>query len=169
MKAFQIVKNKYPDKKLKLLIVGGGSMYEHFNKLAVELGIADVTELTGFIPYKDISVYHNKLDIYVAVSTYDDESFGVSILEASACGKAVVVSSVGGLPEVVVEGETGIIVPAKNELATADAIESLFLDAGKRKKMEEAGRDFVINNYDLKQNVRTMMKIYDSVLKKDLK
>jgi len=164
LRAFQILRKKYPERKLKLLIVGGGSLMNHYKELASQLKIDDVTRFTGFIPYKDIATYHNMLDIYVAVSTYPDESFGVAILEASASGKPVIVSSVGGLPEVVMDGETGIIVPPKDEIATAEAIETFLIDNAKREKMGKAGREFVINNYDLNNNVMNMISIYKSAL-----
>ena len=65
---------------------------------------------------------------YICFFLFDDESFGVAILEASACAKPVIVSRVGGLPEVVEDNVTGFIVPSKNEKTAADAIENLILN-----------------------------------------
>jgi len=81
---------------------------------------------TGKVPYNEVPKYQNMLTISVSVS--DSESFGVAILEASACEKPVVVSNVGGLTEVVEDGVTGIIVPPRNPEKTAEAIEKLLLD-----------------------------------------
>ncbi len=76
------------------------------------------------------------------------ESFGVSVLESSACEKPVVVSKVGGLPEVVKDGITGIIVEPHNIQATAVAIEKLVLDVNLRKQFGKQGREMVKGKYD---------------------
>jgi len=169
MKAFKILKEKYPEKKLELMLVGGGSMTEYYKSLAIELGIDSVTKFTGLIPYTDVEKYHNMLDVYVAVSTYDDESFGVAILEAEACSKPVVVSSVGGLHEVVKDNETGFIVPPKDEFHTAEALEKIMLNESLRLKMGNTARNFVEENYDLKNNVENMVNIYKDLLKESKK
>jgi len=166
LKAYAILRERHPKEKMKLLIVGGGSKANYLRHLAKDLRIEDTTVFTGNIPYEKVIDYHNKLDIYIAVSINDNESFGVSILEASACEKPVIVSSVGGLNEVVMEGITGLVVPPKDEIATANAIEKFILDANLRKKMGQAGRRFVQENYELDKNVQSMIQIYESVVKK---
>jgi glycosyltransferase involved in cell wall biosynthesis len=102
------------------------------------------------------------IDISVIVS--NQESFGVSVIEAGACENPVVVSNVGGLPEVVEDGVTGIIVPAKNPIATADAIEKLILDKSLRESMGKAGRKRVEALYKWENNVEQMMEIYYKTL-----
>ena len=165
MKAFAIVKHKYPEKNLKLLIVGGGSLLDEYKNLAKELIIDSVTEFTGFIPFSQITEYHQKLDIYVAVSIFNDESFGVAILEASACAKPVIVSRMGGLPEVVVNNKTGFVVPEKDEYSTAEAIEKLVLDKELRVAIGENGRNHVLDKYNFDDNVNDMINIYKKILK----
>ena len=158
IEAFSIVFHKHPEIKLKLLIVGGGSLQKKLSLLTSSLGIDPVTEFTGSVPFGKIVEYHNRLDIYVAVSI--DESFGVAILEASACGKPVVVSNVGGLPEVVRDGVTGIVVPVRDAAKTADAIEKLVLDPALRHSMGDRGRSHVKENYEWSDCVQQMIEIY---------
>ena len=110
----------------------------------------------------------NRLNVYVAVSRLDSESFGVAVLEASACGLPVVVSDVGGLPEVVIEGETGLVVERENPEATASALEELVFDDEMRKKMGEAGRNHVIRNYEWTACVRRMERVYEKVVSEDV-
>lgn len=165
--AFSVVRKNNPGLKLKLLIVGGGSEEESLRQLTRDLHIDADTVFTGKIKYDDVVSYYNMLDVYVAVSVLDSESFGVAVLEASACEKPVIVSDVGGLPEVVVNGETGIIVKVKNVEATSAAIERLIFDESLRKQFGINGRKRVLEKYDWSENVKQMISIYNEVLTKD--
>ena len=80
------------------------------------LKIADVTEFAGPVSHDKVPEELNKLDVYVAMSR--SESFGVAVIEASACERPVVVSDTGGLPEVVQHGETGWLSRAMSPLAS---------------------------------------------------
>lgn len=162
IRAFAILKERKSDLPLKLLIVGGGSQEMELKALTKELGIHDETIFTGRVAYEEVPNYHNMLDIYVAAS--ESESFGVAVIEASACEKPVVVTNVGGLPEVVSANETGIIVPSKDVVAIANALEHLVLDAELREKMGVAGRKRVSELYDWNVNVQQMLEIYSSIL-----
>jgi len=92
-----------------------------------------------------------------------EESFGVAVIEASATGIPVVVSDVGGLPEVVERDGTGLVVEARNEVQIADALERLVLDPDLRFRMGAAGRDRVQRLYEWKANVDQMLSIYREV------
>lgn len=166
IKAFKIVSEKYPNLPLKLLIVGAGSLEKNLKQLAKKIDIQDKTIFTGRIPFAEVPKYHNMLTISVSVSTSHSESFGVAIIEASACAKPVVVSNVGGLPEVVADGITGIIVPPKDAEATAAAIERLILDQALRSKMGSSGRERVEELYNWNDNVEQMIGIYKAILLK---
>ena len=148
---------------MKLLIVGGGSMINNIKTLVAKLGIESDVQLTGFVSYDKIPDYHRMLDIYVAVSTDDSESFGVAILEASACENPVIVSNVGGLPEVVDNNITGFIIAKSNVEALVEKIE-LLLDDELRKKLGKAGRTRVKNFFNWDENVIHMIKNYEEIL-----
>lgn len=150
--------------KLRLLIVGGGEDRDSLEQLVGSLSIADVTEFTGAVPYAAVPDYLNKLDIYVAASRFDSESFGVAILEASACALPVAVTNVGGLPEVVENGVTGKIVQRDDPHALAKAIEELIIDKGLRKKMGQAGLKRVIDYYTWEDSVSIMEEVYRGVV-----
>ena len=106
------------------------------------------------------------MDIYVALSRLDSESFGVAILEASSCELPVVVSSVGGLPEVVEDQKTGFIVPKEDAEAGASAILKLTQDSSLRKQMGREGRKIVLKKYKWSDNVTHMEQVYQQVIKK---
>lgn len=165
IQAFAQVQIKMPFLPLRLLIVGGGSQLEYLKGLCVELGIGEKVAFTGFVDPTKVPHYHQLLDISVFPSILDSESFGVAVLEASACEKPVIVSNVGGLPEVVVNNETGIVVAPKNADALAQAIEKLVSDHELRKIMGEKGRRRVLKHYFWPNNVAQMLEIYQKVSK----
>jgi len=105
------------------------------------------------------------MDIYVAVSVSESESFGVAIIEASACGLPVIVSDVGGLPEVVVANKTGLIVRREDVSGTAEAIIKLVRDRDLREQMGLNGRLHVQENYEWSKNVSQMEEVYAKVIR----
>ena len=163
IRAFKIVSDKYLNLPLKLLIVGGGSLEGSLRKLVKELNIQDKTIFTGKVPFLDVPKYHNMLSVSVSVS--NSESFGVAIIEASSCGKPVVVSNVGGLPEVVEDGISGFVVPPRDPEKTAEAIEKLLLDKNLREEIGRNGRERVKRLYNWDDNVKQMIRIYDKLTK----
>ncbi len=162
IKSFSLIKKIYKHKNLKLLLVGGGSLEDKFKQMIDELGITDSSIITGQIPFNNVADYHNQLSIAVYVSKV--ESFGVSILESSACEKPVVVSDAGGLPEVVENDVTGFIVNANDIEATTDAIEKLILDKELREKFGKAGRVRVKDKFNWQKNVNHMINIYNQIV-----
>jgi len=150
--------------KLRLLIVGGGEDRDSLERLVGSLNISDVTEFAGAVPYALVPDYLNRLDIYVAASRLDSESFGVAILEASACALPVIVTDVGGLPEVVEDGITGKIVQRDDPHALAKAIEKLIIDKDLRKRMGQAGLKRVIDYYTWEDSVSIMEEVYREVV-----
>lgn len=164
VRAFALVKARHPGLPLKLLLVGGGPQEAALKRLAAELGVERDARFTGRVGHADVPDYQNMLSVSVSVSTLDSESFGVAVLEASACEKPVVVSSVGGLPEVVEDGVTGLVVPPRDTERTAAAIERLVTDAGLRARMGRAGRERVALRYDWERCVDRMLELYGSLL-----
>lgn len=160
LEAFAILTKKYPN--IDLLIVGSGSIKDNLEQKIKELKIEKYTNLTGKIHFDDIPKYHNLIDIYVNFSL--EESFGVSVIEASSCEVPVIVSNVGGLPEVVDDKITGLVIETKNVKSLVSAIEYLILNERKRLNMGKEGRKKVIRLYNWSENVNLMIKIYEGLL-----
>jgi len=159
--------NKHTASKLRLLIVGGGEDRKPLERLVDSLNIVDVTEFTGAVPHALVPEYLNKLDIYIAASR--SESFGVAILEASACALPVIVTDVGGLPEVVEAEVTGKIVERDDYIALVKAIEQLVIDKSLRKSMGQAGLQRVMTHYTWRESVSIMENVYRKVISKKAK
>ena len=164
VRAFKKVKENHPGIPLKLLIVGRGSMTGYIKSLVKDLGIESDVKITGFVSYDKIADYHRMLDIYTAMSTEDSESFGVAVLEASACETPVIVSNVGGLPEVVDNNITGFVIPHSNVELLVEKIELLF-DEDLRKKFGNAGRTRVMKHFNWDDNLKQMVNNYNEILK----
>jgi glycosyltransferase involved in cell wall biosynthesis len=162
IKAFSTIRKQYPDKSLKLLIVGQGTLREFLENLVKRLGIEDDTIFTGFVQNNEIQKYHNIIDIFIVASL--EESFGVAALEASSCGNPVVASNVGGLPEVVDQNKTGFLVEKENPDSIAEAIGKLIESPNLRSDMGKKGRQKVIDEYDWNNSVSKLISIYNSIL-----
>ncbi len=162
IRAFKIIKDKYSHIEINLLIIGEGSIEMKLKNLCDELQIEKSVEFTGKILSEKLVNYYNLMDVAVFLSK--TESFGVSVLEASACEKPVVVSNAGGLPEVVENNVTGFVVEKENPEAAASAIEKLLLDPDLRKQMGANGRKRVEKFYNWNDNVDQMINIYSNIL-----
>jgi len=136
-----------------LLICGAGSLRQYLEELATELGVRESVEFSGRIGYEQVHTYHQRLDIAVFPSVEDSESFGVAVVEAQACGVPAIVSDVGGLPEVVDSGTTGLVVEPRDVDGLARAIARLVLDDEERKRMGIAARARVVDMYSIDECV----------------
>ncbi|NQV02916.1 MAG: glycosyltransferase, partial [Bacteroidia bacterium] len=162
IKVFNIVRERHPDCQLKLLIVGGGRLEQELKCLTVSLGISEDVVFQGKVPHNEVPAYFNMLDLFVALSR--TESFGVSVLEAAACEKPVIVSDVGGLPEVVENGKTGLVVPDNDLDAAVAAVEKLMTDSELAAAMGKNGRHRVADNYDWNDSVASMISLYQQLV-----
>ena len=107
------------------------------------------------------------MDLFVALSRFDSESFGVAAVEAAACGKPVLVSDAQGLAEVTRVGETGLVVPKDDVRAAAVALRSLITDKDLRARMGEAGRRHVELCYSWDRSLDLMLDAYRNILARD--
>lgn len=142
----------------RLVVAGTGSQEGELRALAADLGIAQQLGLPGHVPNPRVPKLLSTFDVFVAVSR--SESFGVSVLEASACGIPVIVSDVGGLPEVVDNGHSGYVVDSESPSQLAEKLLMLAEDAGLRQKLGQCGRAFVTARYDWSHSIDIMEKVY---------
>jgi glycosyltransferase involved in cell wall biosynthesis len=158
-----LVKQGHHD-NFKFLLVGPGSNLDEYRELISQKQLTSQIEITGRIPFSEISSYHNLLDIFVNVSIDDSESFGVAAVEAMSCEKPVIVTDVGGLLEVVNYGEFGVVVKKQDSEALANAIENLVNDRDRAEAMGKKARLNVLANYNWQNNLRQMIAHYNKLL-----
>jgi glycosyltransferase involved in cell wall biosynthesis len=115
--------------------------------------------LAGF--RRDVLSLHKAFDVFVMSSV--TEGLGTSVLDAMASGKPVVATNTGGIPEVVVDGETGFLVTPRDHRAMADAIVRLLADASLRQRMGAAGSARVRETFSADVMVRKTADVYARV------
>jgi glycosyltransferase involved in cell wall biosynthesis len=144
-----------------LLIAGDGPLRPAAQELARELGLERRVTFLGI--RRDVPQLMNAADAYVMSSAW--EGMPMVLLEASASGLPIVATDVGGNPEVVVEGESGFLVPATDHEALAAAMLRLMrLPEEERRRMGEAGRRHVETNYALDRVVDRWEELYRELL-----
>ena len=153
---------------LFLKIYGRGPQKQELEKLIADLGLQNCAKIEDFIAHSQVPEALNGMDIYVAMSREHSESFGVAIIEASACQLPVVVSNYGGLPEVVEDGVTGVVVKNNTPEDLARTLIALVMDQKKREEMGRRGRQRVCDLYEWKNCVSLMEQVYETVLKRSL-
>ena len=158
IEAFCIVIKRFPNAHLTL--VGDGELRDEILIKIDQLQLNGRVHLTGNKndPWK---IYHS-LDLFIMSSIY--EGLGRSITEALSCGVPVVCTSVEGVPEIVRDNETGILVPPKDPSALATGIIKSLNDMDNARKMAEEGRKFVNENFDVKKMVDDIDTLYDNLL-----
>lgn len=149
-------------KKMRLKIVGSGQQKELLIALINSLGLKDIASITSRVKHHLVPLKMQELSIFCALSR--QESFGVVVLEASALEIPVITSNRGGLPEVVVNGLTGLIINKLNPECASKAIVKLVRDQELRKILGKNGREFVKNKYSWNDSVKSIVKIYKSLL-----
>ena len=146
--------------KVKFIVVGGGILKEKLEIFTEKLGIKNNVSFVGF--REDLEKIYPFLDILVVPSLY--EPLGNVSLEAMAFGKPVVASDTGGIPEVVQNGVTGILVPPKDYEKIAEAIIFLLNNPDVAKKMGEAGEKRVKEYFTIDRVGNELEKIYHNVM-----
>jgi glycosyltransferase involved in cell wall biosynthesis len=136
----------------------GGAFRRSLEQEARELGVADRIVFAGYRPAAEILP---ALDLLVLPSWI--EGMPIVVLEAMAHGKAVVATPVGGTPEVVVDGETGLLVPPRDPARLAAAIGRILADRDLARDLGEAGRNRVAQRFSAEAMAGRVLEIYDEV------
>jgi glycosyltransferase involved in cell wall biosynthesis len=140
-----------------LLVVGEGSQREALERQVAELRVGHRVVFTG--RRDDVPAVTAALDIAVLPSYR--EAQGLSVLEAMALSRPVVASNVGGIPEMIEDGVTGLLVPPHDAAALADAIVSLLRDHQRADMIARAGHDLVHRRFCIEQMIAAVEEIYD--------
>lgn len=154
IKAFPQILLEFPDSYL--LITGQGSQYETLRQEAKNLGIEKNVKLIG--PKLEICEIFNILDIYVLPSVW--EGLPMSLLEAMSCQRPIVATKVGGIPQAIIDGESGILVPPASSSSLALAICALLKDNSLRTRLALGARQRFEKEFTVTKMIQAHQSIY---------
>jgi sugar transferase (PEP-CTERM/EpsH1 system associated) len=144
----------------RLLLVGEGQLRDGLEILAESLCVSDVVVFAG--ARTDVPQILSALDLFVLPSLW--EGLPLALLEAASVGLPVVATAVGGTPEVVMDGVTGLLVPPRDPDALAEAILTLLHDPDLRQRMGQAGQERVREHFSVEQMVKETEGLYQRLL-----
>ncbi len=160
IKAFNILENRVKD-KIKLIIIGGGDLKKELEDLAENLSLKEKIDFRGQISPKDVPGYLGACDCFVLSSL--EEGFGIVILEAMASGVPVIGTRIGGILDIIEDGENGILVESKNPEQIAEAVFKIY-------SQSEFAKNLVLNaknnleKYDWDSIIEKVYTIYQELL-----
>lgn len=158
IEAAALVLKQVPD--ARFLIVGSGELEISLQRLIKRRRLEKHVMLTGFRP--DVLSLHKGFDLFVMSSV--TEGLGTSVLDAMACGRAVVATQAGGLPEIVDHDETGLLVPVREPDVLAEAIVNLLTDSALRARYGQAGADTIRRRFSAERMVDETVAAYADVV-----
>ena len=159
IRALPLVRSQIPD--IRLTVAGTGATTEQYKALARELDLDDIVDFVGHVDNR--RMFSLLRDHHIMVMPSLSESFGVAALEAAACARPVIASRVGGVPEVVEDGVTGMLLPPGDITALAGAIKKLATDLPTCERMGLAGYDLVRERYSCERSLDMMIDVYRKV------
>ena len=144
-----------------LIIVGDGPYRKDLERLVKKLGLENFVHLTGKVSQAELSKWYAAGDVFAMpcrtrMGGWDVEGLGIVFLEGSATGLPVIVGDSGGAVDAVIDGETGYLVDGTNTAEIAGRIAYLFANPDIAKKMGEAGRKWVTQEWTWDQNFKKL-------------
>lgn len=158
LEAVRTLQKDYPE--LRIVLFGQGPLRDDLENAVAADGLTGIVRFAGF--RKDLPAWLGGLDILAHPA--DMEGLGVSLLQASAAAVPIVASRAGGMPEAVLDGVTGIIIPPGDVQALTAALRRLLDDAQLREQMGAAGRSRILNEFSVDAMVDGNLSIYRAVL-----
>jgi len=160
IEAMALVHKHLPE--VRLSIAGQGPLTSRLTKMVEKLGLENHVEFPGQIDFHKLSDYIQ--DHHMMVMPSLAESFGVAVLDASACARPVIASDVGGVKEVLRDGRTGLLVPPGDVEYLAAAILRLASEPELRRGLGEEGRRFVLDRYSWDSCLDKMTALYERLI-----
>lgn len=162
LRAFQSVLSK--NNCIRLLLAGSGDKKDisEFNLLISSLHLKPKVNWLGKLAHAEIASLMSSADIFVFPSHH--EGLPNAVLEAMSCGLPIIATRIGGIPEAVEHNQSGLLVPAKDVSALANAIEFMVKNADSAKEMGERGREIIKNKFNWQANAENMLQVYREII-----
>jgi len=153
-----------------LIIIGTGPESQSIEQRIGELGLQDNVILAGFVKSADLPSYYHAADVFVLPSLNIDgstEGLGVVLLEAMAAGCPVIGSNVGGIPDIIVDGENGFLVPERDAPKLAGKIIEIVLKRSLADKFRCNGEITIKEKFSWNVIIRDFSSIYEEAIKSE--
>lgn len=144
-------------------LTSGESARRWLERFFEEHGLSHRVEIRGHVSQESLIQLYRSSDVCIVPSTLY-ESFSYTCIQAMACAKPVLATRIGGIPEVVIDGETGLLVPPADPASLADALGRLIADAGLRQRLGRAGRTRVLEHYADTVCAQATLALYHRVI-----
>ena len=158
IQALAEIRRRHPG--ARLVVLGEGPLRDELAALARALGLDSAVSLPGRVG--DVSWWYRRASVVLHPARW--EGFGLALLEAMLCSRAVVASSVSAVPEIVVDGETGILVAPDDSSALADAVSALLDDPERAEGMGAAGHARALAEFSVARMAEQTLTVYDEAL-----
>jgi glycosyltransferase involved in cell wall biosynthesis len=158
-RAFRRVRKRLPDATLTL--VGGGDRLAEFQRQAASLGPGAGIRILGRVEEPRLLAEYRRAAVLALPSTSDAESFGMALAEANACGRPVVASDIGGIPDFVRPGDNGLLANPGDEHDLAARLVDVLSDGAEARRMGARGRSRVVREHDWDDLVRRTETVFE--------
>lgn len=158
----QVIK-EFPS--VKLIIIGDGIQKEYLERLCSDLGISQQVTFLGRKTSAEVSGFLKNIDLFVLASNW--EGFGLALIEAMSAGKPVVAAKVGGIPEIVEDGECGFLVPPGDPQTLAEKVIYLLKNRELSTEMGMEGRKRVETLFSLDNMIIKLERLYRDLLNQE--
>ncbi len=159
--ALDILIKSIKDLEVKLLILGSGKQESKLKALTQELGLKDKVLFLGYITHQDLPRYLKLADIFVRPSR--SEGLGTAFLEAMAAGLPIIATKVGGIPDFLQDGQTGLFCAVNNPRDLRDKIQLLLTDNQSREKLINQGQNLVAEKYSWQSAAERIKGIFNQL------
>jgi glycosyltransferase involved in cell wall biosynthesis len=162
LRAFVGIAERLPSARLEL--VGDGDAVDGFRRQAAALGIDDRVDFRGVLSGAELVGAYRRASVVALPSLTDAESFGMALVEAMSCGRPVVGSRVGGIPEVVTDGQDGLLVPPDDAASLAAACLRVLTDPGLADRLGRAGRQTALSRFSWSRQLPAYLDLFRDLL-----
>ena len=155
---------RYPDIALRAIGKASAGELSHLNSLIRKEGLSESVQVMGYVPHHQLPEHYAWCDFFAGPSVFEPGPGNV-YLEAMACGRPVIAGNTGGAPEVVLLGETGLLVPPGGIEDLKDAIILLTEDAPFRERLGRQGREWILQRFSVEKYIDRVELLYEEALR----
>lgn len=150
------------------ILIGTGPEYKRVGKQIERLGVADCVKRIGPMANDQLRPYLHRAAVFalpaVTTSNGNQDGIPVALMEAMACGVPTISTPIAGIPELLRDGESGRLVPTRDAPALADALQNILSDRRLARRLGQAGRRVVTDQFDIRNTTRQLQRLFGKAI-----